>query len=109
MIQAVTEVRRGIDSAWKAANVLTPDMADQLLAAVPIAGLADWTALRETIGSLPIVQRVDVTALRADGATIMLHYFGDVERLRAALAEKSLVLEEGVEGWTLRRADAALD
>lgn len=107
MADAVVELRRAIDEAWKARNVLTPDMADQILVAVPMKGLADWTDLRTRISALPIVQRVDVGSLRADGATVTLHFFGDVERLRGSLAGQGLTLEENTEGWTLRRATEA--
>ena len=78
-----------------------------IVASVPLRGPADLGRVRQQIGRLPMMVRDELVSLSRDSATIRLHYRGEAERLRTALADDGIVAEDDGSGWTLRRAGSA--
>lgn len=91
-----------VRNAWKQANVLRFDTEQSMDVSVPIGGLDQWVAVRERLADLPVVHRHDLRKLSRTGAELRLVFFGDMDQLRASLAQEDLSLREGEAGkWTL--------
>ncbi len=102
MARAVTASVGDVEEAWRRDNVLAAGSEGVLVAAVPLAGLADWLAVRERLKGVPAVKRSDLVALGKQNGRVELHYLGDPTRLRFALAQRDLVLDGAGDSWTLR-------
>ena len=74
-----------------------------IVANVPLRGPADLGRVRQQIGRLPMMVRDELVSLSRDSATLRLHYRGETEKLRTALADDGLVPEDDGSGWSLRR------
>ena len=106
--RAVRAITTGIQERWKADTLIRFDEERTLSAVVPLRELRDWLAVRERLGNNSLVRRVELTALSVASARVVLHYWGDVERLRVALAQNNLRLAEDAGGfWTVARLDGS--
>ena len=104
--RAVAAVATGIQERWKANTLIRFDRERSLSAVVPLGGLRDWLVVRERLNRNSLIRRVELTALSVENARIVLHYWGDVERLTVALAQNNLKLVEDADGfWSVHRLD----
>jgi hypothetical protein len=106
MDRAVAAGAVAVAEAWKRDTMLDASQQGTLTAQVPVGDLADWIAVRNRLGGIPAITGADLVSLAKDGASVTLHYLGDPDRLRLALAQHDLALT-GIEGsWTLRPQSA---
>ena len=104
--RAVADITTGIQEQWKEGTLIRFDEQRSISAQVPLRGLQDWIVVRERLVGNSLVQRVELTALSVVSARIVLHYWGDVDRLSVALAQSNLTLEQDSNGfWTVVRSD----
>jgi len=106
--RAVAGIAVGIQERWKEATLIRFDKERSLSARVPLSGLRDWIVVRKRLTDNSLVQRVDLTSLSVESARVVLHYWGDIERLAIALTQSNLRLEEDTNGfWTVIRFDGS--
>ena len=104
--RAITGIAGGIQERWKEDTLIRFDEERSLGASVPLRGLRDWIVVRKRLADNSLVQRIDLTSLSIESARVVLHYWGDIERLAIALAQGNLKLEKDINGfWMVVRID----
>ena len=92
-----------LEDDWKTANLLRFDDRQELVAAVPLAGLREWVAIRSRLRLAEPLGEARLVSISRREATVRLSYYGASDQLRLALAQRDLLLEEDSGNWTLRR------
>lgn len=105
--RAVAAIVAGIGSGWKTEAVARYDQEGSLTAVLPITGLDDWVRARERLAGVPAIRTIALVALSRQEATIEIGYGGNIDQLKASLAEISLDLVRGDPLWRLARTGPA--
>jgi hypothetical protein len=63
-----------------------------LTVSVPIVDLPSWVGIGQRLGSIATIRKTDILSLDRHMAQIAIHYAGDINELRAALAQQDLDL-----------------
>jgi hypothetical protein len=100
--RGVAAIVSDIASGWKNEAVPHYDQEGSLTAVLPITGLDDWVRARDRLAGVPAIRKIALVALSRQAATIEIGYGGNIDQLKASLAEISLDLVRGVPLW--RRA-----
>jgi hypothetical protein len=100
--RAAQQVAAQIEEDWKQENLIRFDNLNSLLADISLSELRQWVEMRERLRQIAFIQRWQLVAVTRRNATVRLTYYGDVEQLRIALAQRDLVLEQGAVNWSLR-------
>ena len=101
--RAARDTADRLEDDWKKANLLQFDDRQELVAAVPLAGLRDWVEIRSRLRSAEPLSQATLVSISRREATVRLSYYGASDQLRLALAQRDLLLEDGSGNWTLRR------
>jgi hypothetical protein len=104
---AVAGTAQQVEDGWKTANLLDYRHTGTMSVRVPLADLKSWIAIRDRLAGIPAIQRSDLVALDRDEARLAIHYYGDPEQLRLALAQRDLALTGSDPDWVLARRQAA--
>lgn len=107
---AATTVARRIESSWKRENQAIIGGEPKIVRVlVTIESLSQWTEIRRRISEVPVVKSTQVVQLSRQQAELELKYVGDLDRLRAGLAQRNIaMIERSVAagrdgpGWLLR-------
>lgn len=103
--RAVRAVTDRFDEDWRAETIVAPGSEAVLTVTTTFADVRDWVEVRRRLAGVPLVSRASVVSLTRSAAEVEVHYRGDAERLRTALAQRRLQLDEGAGGgWTLTLA-----
>ncbi|MDB5408850.1 MAG: hypothetical protein JWL84_3762 [Rhodospirillales bacterium] len=106
MQRAVAASAAAVSEAWKRDTMVDTSRQGTLTAQVPVSQLGDWIAVRNGLTGIPSITGTELVSLAKDGASVTLHYLGDPDRLRVALAQHDLALSGGEGSWTLQRQSA---
>ena len=101
--RAVREVDAHVQEAWKRTNLVAAGSPEEQLEAVaPIKGLGDLRAIRGRLEQVGLISAVRMKSLKRREARFVLAFVGGLERLRPALRQRDLLLEQDPEGnWVL--------
>jgi len=102
LIRAADAVLRRIDAAWKARTLIAGQDRDRLDTAVPLAGLADWLAVKDRLSRVALLRDIGIEEAGLPVTHLTLDYVGSLEQLRLALEQQRLSLRPAA-------ADAAAD
>ncbi|MEK9971755.1 MAG: DUF2066 domain-containing protein [Ferrovibrio sp.] len=102
LLSAAIDIARRIETRWKYATVIDLEKQGQLSVAAAFSGLADWNKLRSALAGVPIVRKVDVLQVSHRDAQILLDYYGEIEQLGNALAQRNIVLRQQDGYWQMR-------
>lgn len=113
--QAAPEVIAGavataVDAAadsWRRRNRVTFGTPNQMTALVPVTDLKEWLNIRTRLGNVALVDHVEVQAMTRDRVQITIHFAGEEEQLRLAVAQHNLSFTEQSGVWVLENAGAA--
>ena len=107
LADGVTGTAQQLEDGWKAANMLDFRHTGTMSVRVPVEDLKGWIAIRDRLAGIPAIQRSDLIALGRGEARLAIHYYGDPEQLRLALAQRDLALTGSDPDWVLARRQAA--
>jgi Uncharacterized protein conserved in bacteria (DUF2066) len=99
---AVQQIQASLDERWKSANLLRFDQGGVMLVGVPIARLADWVAVKQSLERLPEVSAIMMQSFARDRVGLEIRYIGDEFHLEQALARLGLALTREGESWLLQ-------
>jgi hypothetical protein len=105
--RGVAAIVSDIASGWKNEAVPHYDQEGSLTAVLPIAGLDDWVRARDRLAGVPAIRKIALVALTRQEATIEIGYDGNIDQLKASLAETGLDLVRGDPLWRLARTGPA--
>jgi hypothetical protein len=94
LVEAAVQQRTKLEDDWKAVATLSRDIADALVAVVPIRDLAEWVKMRRRISAVVPIRKVQVQALEEGRAIVLLQYVGTRAQLDRALEYQGLGLVE---------------
>jgi hypothetical protein len=101
-----TAVTAAADS-WRRRNRVTFGTRNQMTALVPVTDLKEWLNIRARLGNVALVDQVDVQAMTRDRVQITIHFAGEEEQLRLAVAQHNLSFTEQSGVWVLENVGAA--
>ena len=104
---AVEQIQASLDERWKSANLLRFDQGGLMLVSVPIARLADWVAVKQSLERLPEVSAITMQSFARDRVGLEIRYIGDEFHLEQALARLGLALTREGESWLLQPTGAS--
>ena len=107
LADGVAGTAQQLEDAWKSANILDFRHTGTMSVRVPVDDLKGWIAIRDRLAGIPAIQRSDLIALGRGEARLAIHYYGDPEQLRLALAQRDLALTGSDPDWVLARRQAA--
>ena len=90
---AVERVARALDDWWRGETLVRMDRGGELAVQAPLRSIADWAEVRRRLARVNLVENMTIDRLTARQAAIVLHYVGEIDQLRLALRQASLVLE----------------
>jgi hypothetical protein len=96
-----------VAESWKSRSSVDYATRARLVADVQFNSLEEWARIRAQLGAVRAVSDFDVLGLARNEAEVDLGYFGRVEQLRDAMAQQSLTLVNGPEGFTLQLSGGA--
>lgn len=86
---------------WKSGAAVSTVAMSSLDATVYFTDLAQWQVIQGHLNNVAAIRRVNVQALGLSGATVHLDYIGTVDDLTKSLADQSLDLFKGQDGWQI--------
>ena len=95
---AVKRVRGLLSQNWKAQTGIAQAQAMNITVSIPIATLAHWAKVQESLTSISPVREVNVQSLSAGRVVVDLAYDGTLDRLQLALSRADMGLIEGPGG-----------
>ena len=104
--RAAREVAAGIEEDWKRRTLLSFAAPGEIVARLAPVRLADWVAVRRALASVAMLRDVQLAAISRRAAAVRLGFYGSVEQLRLALAERGIALDGTPGSWTLAAAPA---
>lgn len=107
LARAVVDAVAQVEEAWKAANILDFSHSGTLTAVVPATSLQDWVAVRDQLATIPAVRSSRLVSLDRAEARVEIHYVGNPDQLRIALAQRNLELSGADPDWVLQRRSAS--
>ncbi len=96
-----------LEEDWKRRNLLRFGRPGRIVARLALERLADWVAVRERLRSVAPLRRLQLVAVSRREAAVRMEFYGTVEQLRLALAQRDLALEARADSWRLGRRDGA--
>ena len=99
---ASSKMRDEIIERWKQDHLLRFGERRDMVAVVPLSGLAAWIELRKRISSVASVEKAELLSLALDEASVRITYFGGEDQLALAFAKQDMELNQGSVAWQLR-------
>jgi hypothetical protein len=106
-LRAALDIQSQIEEAWQRGNQLDFAQLNDLVAVMALADLREWVEVRRRLRTIAYLNDVQLVAATRRQVAIRLSYFGSVDQLRVALAQRDLSLAAGSDSWTLAPAPAA--
>lgn len=104
--RAANELQDALDAQWKRDNLLRYDAVTNVYVRVPLASLADWTAISRSLDAMPQVSSTEVVAFGRDLAELDVEFRGTAEQFERALARDGLRLMQEGDSWLLLQTGA---
>jgi hypothetical protein len=99
---AAGRLRDEVVEGWKQEHLIRFGEKRNLIAVVPLSGLAEWIQLRKRLSSVASVEKADPLSLALDEATVRLTYYGNEAQLALTFSEHDMDLNQGPVYWQLR-------
>ncbi|HUB94914.1 MAG TPA: DUF2066 domain-containing protein [Stellaceae bacterium] len=104
---AVADTADAVEDSWKQANILDFAHSASLVATIPTGDLQHFTDVRDRLVGVPAIQKSELLSIDKTAARVEIHYVGDTDQLRTALAQRDLALEGQDPDWILERRAAS--
>ena len=104
LARAAAEAAERIEEDWKRRTLLGFASPGEIVARLSPVRLRDWVAVRRTLASVAMLREVRLAAISRRAASVRLGFYGTVEQLRLALAQRGITLAGAEGSWTLAAA-----
>jgi hypothetical protein len=102
LADAVAGTAAQVEDAWKTANIINFGQTGTMNVRVPLDDLKAWVTIRELLTGVPAIARSELVSLDRDEARVAIHYYGNPEQVRVALAQRNLALSGNDPDWVLQ-------
>jgi len=100
--RAAVEVAEQVEDQWKRDNLLRFGQLAVLPTVLQIASLAEWIEAKRRLAQMAVIDRIDLILLSRNEVRLNIHFLGDVEQLRLALAQSDIALSEDQGIWSIK-------
>ena len=100
--RSATEVTERIEELWKAENLLKFENMGVVAAIFPINSLAEWVDAKRRLVKVAVIENIEPVIFSRTGIRLNIHFIGEVDQLKLALAQTDMELKEDKIGWVLR-------
>jgi len=101
LANAAVKLRDELAEGWKQEHLIRFGERKELVAVVPLSGLAAWIELRRRVPFIAAVEKAELLSLSLGEATVRFTYFGNEDQLALAFAEQDMELSQGSVTWQL--------
>ena len=98
---AAGRLRDEVVEGWKQENLIRFGQRRDLIATVPLSGLAAWIDVRKRVALVASVEKAELLSLSLNEATLRLIFFGEENQLALAFAQRDMELKQGSVTWQL--------
>lgn len=95
---AVTAVLHRLEERWTAATMIAGAVESEMVVTVRFADQPGWQSIRQRLAGIPIITHSRITSLSRTEARLDLRHVGNRDRVRLAMAQQDLRLEDGPDG-----------
>jgi hypothetical protein len=100
--RSATEVTERIEELWKAENLLKFENMGVVAAIFPINSLAEWVDAKRRLVKVAVIENIEPVLFSRTEIRLNIHFIGEVDQLKLALAQTDMELKEDKIGWVLR-------
>jgi hypothetical protein len=100
--RSATEVTERIEELWKAENLLKFENMGVVAATFPTNSLAEWVDAKRRLVKVAVIENIEPVIFSRKEIRFNIHFIGDVDQLKLALAQTDMELKEHKIGWVLR-------
>ena len=100
--RAAVEIRARIEDQWKADNLLEFERADVVAVTLPITGLKHWVDAKRRLARVAVIENTELVLLSRNEVRLNIHYIGEAEQLKLALAQADMVLTKDEGNWIVK-------
>ena len=99
--RSATEVTAKIEELWKAENLLKFENLGVVAAIFPINSLSEWVDAKRRLVKVAVIENVELVIFSRKEVRLNIHFIGDVNQLKLALAQTDMELKRDRIGWVL--------
>ncbi|MCG8490944.1 MAG: DUF2066 domain-containing protein, partial [Sneathiellales bacterium] len=98
---AIFDVVSNLQENWKDQNVLDRSIQNRIAVSSTVEGLQQWMEIQNKAQSVPAIHEIKVRELAVDKAFWEIGFYGEINQLKGALAQRDLILENIDGYWML--------
>jgi hypothetical protein len=102
LYRSATEVTAKIEELWKAENLLKFENMSVVAATFPINSLAEWVDAKRRLVKVAVIENVELVIFSRTEVRLNIHFIGEVDQLKLALAQTDMVLKKDTGMWVLK-------
>ena len=102
LYRSATEVTAKIEELWKAENLLKFENMSVVAAIFPINSLAEWVDAKRRLVKVAVIENVELVIFSRTEVRLNIHFIGEVDQLKLALAQTDMVLKKDTGMWVLK-------
>tara|TARA_B100000315_G_scaffold255509_1_gene299040 strand:- start:2944 stop:4236 length:1293 start_codon:yes stop_codon:yes gene_type:complete len=102
LIRAAVEINARIEDQWKANNLLKFERAGVVAVTLPIRNLPDWVDAKRRLARVAVIENAELVLLSRTEVRLNIHFIGEAEQLKLALAQADMVLTEEEGSWIVK-------
>ncbi|MBT3917581.1 MAG: DUF2066 domain-containing protein [Rhodospirillaceae bacterium] len=100
--RAAIEISARIEDQWKAENLLEFERAGVVAVTLPINSLKQWVDAKRRLSRVAVIENAELVLLSRTEVRLNIHFIGEAEQLKLALAQADMVLTEDEGSWIVK-------
>ncbi len=100
--RTAVEIRARIEDQWKADNLLEFERTGLVAVTLPITGLKHWVDAKRRLARVAVIENTELVLLSRNEVRLNIHYIGEAEQLKLALAQADMVLTKDEGNWIVK-------
>jgi len=100
--RSAKEVTTRIEELWKVDNLLKFENIGVITVTLPINSLAEWVDVRRRLAKVAVVESAELVIFSRKEVRLNIHFIGEHDQLKLALAQLDMNLKEEEGSWILR-------
>ena len=90
-----------IEELWKVDNLLKFERIGVMAVTYPIGALEEWVDAKRRLMKVAVIENIELVIFSRKEVRFNIHFIGEAEQLKLALAQLDMELNEEERGWIL--------
>ena len=99
--RATRETAVQIEELWKVDNLLKFERIGVMAVTYPIGALEEWVDAKRRLMKVAVIENIELVIFSRKEVRFNIHFIGEAEQLKLALAQLDMELNEEERGWIL--------